>query len=372
MTSDGPKRILLVNWMDPTHPRAGGAERHLREIFGRLARHHRITLVAAGYPGARRVARVAGMRVVRVGGTFDFAVRAPIVVRRLLRRHRFDLLIEDLNKIPLLLPRTTPRLMLAHHLWGAVAFDAAPLPIALLTWLAERPLGRIYAGARVAAVSPSTRHELIERGIPPASIVVVENAVDPPPAHTAPRTTEPLFVYVGRLQRYKRVELLIDAARTLQREGHRFRVAIIGQGPDRARLEGLVRKDPELPIRFLGSVSDTERDDILASAWANVLMSRKEGFGLTVLEASRMGTPSVVAFAPGLQDAVRHLDDGLWVPYHHILTLADALRYLIHNPDAVSRLGASAQRRVASRGWDRAAIEMDATVRDAISGAPPA
>ena len=53
-----PRRILLVNWMDPTHPRAGGAERHLLEIFGRLAERHQITLVTSGYPGARPVASV--------------------------------------------------------------------------------------------------------------------------------------------------------------------------------------------------------------------------------------------------------------------------------------------------------------------------
>lgn len=366
MPSDRSRRILLVNWMDPTHPRAGGAERHLREIFGRLARRHRITLVAAGFPGAARFARVSGMRVIRIGGTFDFALRAPLLVRRLLARRRFDILIEDLNKVPLLLPRTVPKLMLAHHLWGSVAFDAAPFPIALLTWLAERPLRRIYAGATVAAVSPSTRHELIERGIPAARVVVVENAVDPPPSRIVPRAAEPLFVYVGRLQRYKRVDLLIDAARTLREEGHTFRVMIVGQGPDRARLERLVRRHHGLPVTFPGSIPDAERDDLLARAWANVLMSRKEGFGLTVLEASRMSTPSVVSFAPGLQDAVRHLEDGLWVPYHHLPTLADALRYLIHNPDAVARLGAAAQRRVALRNWNRAATEMDTVIRQAI------
>lgn len=362
-----PRRILLVNWMDPTHPRAGGAERHLLEIFGRLAGRHRITLVTSGYPGARPVASVAGMAVVRVGGTFDFAVRAPFAIRRLLARHRFELLIEDLNKIPLLLPRSIPRLMLAHHLWGSVAFAAAPWPIALLTWLAERPLPLIYAGAEIAAVSPSTRHELIARGVPSDRVVVVENAVDPPPAETVQRAEEPLFVYVGRLQPYKRVDLLIEAARVLQREGQRFRVVIVGNGPDRRRLERLVMRSEQLPVAFLGSVSDAERDTLLARAWANVLMSRKEGYGLTVLEAARMGTPSVVAFAPGLQDAVRHLEDGLWVPYHHLPALADALRYLIDNPDAVTRLGACARARVSGRTWDHAAAEMDRVIHRSLA-----
>ncbi len=366
-----PRRILLVNWMDPTHPRAGGAERHLLEIFGRLAERHQITLVTSGYPGARPVASVAGMAVVRVGGTFDFAVRAPFVIRRLLARRRFDLLIEDLNKIPLILPRSIPRLMLAHHLWGSVAFAAAPWPIALLTWLAEQPLHLIYAGAEIAAVSPSTRHELIARGVPSDRIVVVENAVDPPPDETPSRTEEPLFVYVGRLQRYKRIDLLIEAARMLQHEGRRFRVAIVGNGPDRSRLERMVRRSDHLPVEFLGAIGDTERDDLLARAWANVLMSRKEGYGLTVLEAARMGTPSVVAFAPGLQDAVRHLEDGLWVPYHHLPTLADALRYLIDNPEAVAKLGGAARKRVSSRSWDLAAEEMDLVLQRIIAQSSP-
>ena len=167
-------RILVVNWMDPDNPRAGGAERHLGEIFSRLSRRYRITLVCSGFPGGASEADVAGIRVVRVGGPLTFAVHAPFVVRRMLERDGADLLIEDLNKVPLPLPRgRVPTLVLAHHLWGRVAFQAAGPVVATLTWLAERMIPRLYRRATIVAVSPSTRRELIERGIAPDRVLVV-------------------------------------------------------------------------------------------------------------------------------------------------------------------------------------------------------
>ena len=118
-------RILLVNWNDRENPHAGGAETHLHEIFGRLARGgHTIDLVVSGWPGAPREAQLDGLRVQRAGGRHTFALRARGVVRRLLRANRYDVVVEDINKLPLFLPALTDRpfCALVPHLFGATAF----------------------------------------------------------------------------------------------------------------------------------------------------------------------------------------------------------------------------------------------------------
>src|SRR5438034_8485802 len=98
-------RLLVINWQDPSNPRAGGAEVHLREILRRLvARGHQVTLLASGWPGCEPRETKDGVEIHRVGGRYSFALRAPLYFRRVLASRAFDVVIEDLNKVPLYVP----------------------------------------------------------------------------------------------------------------------------------------------------------------------------------------------------------------------------------------------------------------------------
>jgi glycosyltransferase involved in cell wall biosynthesis len=355
---------------------AGGAEKHLAETFGRLtALGHRVVVLSSGFKGGRRVARHRGMAIVRVGGPLSFFLAARPVVRHLLSRSRFTMVVEDLNKIPLFLASSASHrtIVLVHHLWRGSAFRAAAFPIALVTWLSERLIPLFYRRAGFIAVSPSTGRDLVALGIPSSSVAVVQNACSPtlaPP--TFRRASIPTFLYLGRLQRYKRVHRLIRAARELRDEGQVFQVWIAGTGREEQRLRRMVRRlDLADRVTFLGPVSEAEKTALYRQAWANVLMSEREGWGLTILEAAAEQTCSVVAFAPGLWDAVQHLETGLWVPYHELPKLSDALRYLALNPGAAWRLGTEAYRRCRRRTWDRAARELEAALGAMVDPAPP-
>ncbi|MFH1680058.1 MAG: glycosyltransferase family 4 protein, partial [Candidatus Eisenbacteria bacterium] len=101
----GNLRILVVNWRDWKNPEAGGAEVHLREIFGRLAaRGHEVTVLAHRFKGSRAEETAEGMRVVRIGGRLDFNFHVLPWYWGSLRRERFDVVVEDLNKLPFFLP----------------------------------------------------------------------------------------------------------------------------------------------------------------------------------------------------------------------------------------------------------------------------
>jgi hypothetical protein len=95
-------RILLINWQDRENPQAGGAEIHLHEIFGRLAAAgHDVTLLCGGWPGCAPRATLDGIRVHRVGTRQTFALLARRAFRRAFRPDDFDVLVEDINKVPL-------------------------------------------------------------------------------------------------------------------------------------------------------------------------------------------------------------------------------------------------------------------------------
>ena len=229
-----PLRILVVNWQDRENPQAGGAETHLHEIFGRLAhRGHDVTLLASGWPGCANRAELDGIEVHRTGGRYSFSLAAPRYFRRALAARPFDVIVEDLNKVPLFARFWTrgPVVPLVHHLFGSTAFREASFPVAAMTWLMERPLPRVFAGSPVVAVSQSTLSDLVERGMRRELIEVIPNGIDLnafTPGPESKRYDIPTILYLWRVKRYKRVDLILRAAARLKERGVSFRVVVAG------------------------------------------------------------------------------------------------------------------------------------------------
>ena len=359
-------KVLVLNWQDRLNPRAGGAETHLHEIFGRLARRgHAITLLVSRPRGAPGRQEVDGMEVHRVGGRYTFNVVAPAYYRRRLADREFDVMVEDLNKVPLLSPLWArhPLALLVHHLFGSTAFQEAAWPLAGLTWLLERPLGPAYRRVPVMAVSRSTAEDLASRGLPEDGISVIPNGVDLSrlsPAPAGGRFEAPTVLYLGRLKRYKRVDLPIRAVAALRDEGVDVRLIIAGTGDQEARLRALVRElGVGEAVEFRGFVSEEEKVDLFRRAWVHVLTSPKEGWGITNLEAAACGTPTIASDAPGLRDSVVDGETGFLVPHGDVRALAERIRTLAGDDELRERLGRNA--RVFSEGftWDRAADETE-------------
>ncbi|MDH4043709.1 MAG: glycosyltransferase family 4 protein [Gemmatimonadota bacterium] len=355
-------RILAVNWLDLENPQAGGAEIHFFEIFGRLAAAgHQITLIASGWPGATPRATVRGLEVRRVGGRHTFALRGRGAVRRALRERPYDVVVEDINKLPLFLSTVTrlPLYVIIPHLFGTTAFREAAWPLATVVWLAERPIPQLYRRAAFHAISDSTRDDLVARGVPQERIHVIYPGVDtarltPDPAGV--RTAEPTFLYVGRLKRYKGVETAIRAVALARAQGANLVLEIAGQGDDRPRLERLVTElGLGSAVRFLGFVPEEDKRALLRRSWATVFPSPKEGWGITNVEAAACGTPAVASDSPGLRESVRHEDSGLLVPGDNPAALASALQRLAGDPALVARLGRGGRKFAESLSWDTAA-----------------
>ena len=216
MTDEKRLRILVVNWQDRRNPAAGGAEEHLHQVFGRLARRgHRITLLCSGWQSGCRTEDIDGIRVHRTGGRYTFNVAAPLYCGRHLSDERFDVVVEDLNKVPMLATRwadARARLLIVHHLFGATAFREANVALASATWIFERIIPAVYRGLPCIAVSQSTRDDLIRRGLDASDITVIRNGValeDLGPATN--RFGDPTVAYLGRLKKYKRVDLVLQA-----------------------------------------------------------------------------------------------------------------------------------------------------------------
>lgn len=367
--------ILLVNWQDPENPHAGGAEIHLFEIFSRLAaRGHRVRLVCSGWPGGPGRARVQEIDVTRVGTRLSFALRARGAVRQALKAERPDIVVEDINKLPLFLAGLTdlPLAVIVPHLFGTTAFREASWPMAAVVWLAERPIPRCYRRAGFHAISESTRDDLVARGVAADRITVIHPGVDTaefcPDPHLD-RTPHPSFLYVGRLKRYKGIDSALRAFAMARSERPALSLAIAGSGDARPGLEALAADlGVADAVRFLGFVSHEEKLRLLRSSWANLFPSVKEGWGITVIEAAACGTPSIASDSPGLRDSVRDGITGHLVPHGDVAALARRMLEYAGAPDLVARLGRQARQHAESLTWDAAADATEAHLAALLSG----
>jgi glycosyltransferase involved in cell wall biosynthesis len=367
--------ILLVNWQDRANPHAGGAEIHLFEIFGRLAMQgHRIRLVCSGWPGAPDRALMDGISVERTGGRNSFALLGRDAVRRAIESERPDILVEDINKLPLFLTlgNRLPFCAIVPHLFGATAFNEASWPIAATVWAAERPIPWVYRRAGFHAISESTRDDLIARGVPPGRVRVIHPGVDSRqfrPSPSSRRSTAPSFLYVGRLKRYKGIGFAVQALALARRHRPDLRLDIAGVGDYRPELERLAASLAlQRAIVFHGFVSEERKIDLMRAAWANIFPSPKEGWGITIIEAAACGTPSLASDSPGLRDSVRHGETGFLVPHGSVEGLAARMIELADSAALVAKLGDRARRFAEGLTWDRTAAATEQHLKAIIDG----
>ena len=358
-------RICAVNWQDIENPLGGGAETHLHEILERLAAWgHEVVLLCGGWPGCPPRVTRRGLEIHRVGTRQTFALHAHRYWDRHLADRGFDVLYEDINKMPLFTTRWRgPQrvVVVVPHLFGSAAFQELNPVLASAVWLSERPIPWMYRGVPFQAISESTADDLVARGIPRGDVVVIPPGVSfdhytPDPAARAPH---PTFAYLGRLKKYKGVDLVIRAFARLARPDAVLEIA--GAGDFRPALEALARSlDLGARVRFLGFVSEAEKLALLRRSWAVALASPKEGWGLTNVEAEACGTPVVASDSPGIRESVRNGETGFLVPHGDVAGLAAAMGRLAASPALVQEMGTRARAFAETFTWVRCARETEA------------
>ena len=294
-------RILIVNWKDVRHPAAGGAEAYVHEIARRWAAHgHAVDLLAPRFPGARPVEMVDGVRIRRMGrltrGTFH--VRA---LRELRRAHDVDFVLESINTVPTFAATLgrLPAVALVHQLAREVWNLELPAPLAAVGKAVEPRLLAPYRRVPTVAVSASTRADL--RGLGFEDVEIVPCGLDHPPPIKAPKESVPTFVYVGRLAANKRPDHAVAAFAEIRKQLPDARLWLIGSGALRDQLAATLPAGAEL----LGYLERGELYERVARAHCLLVPSVREGWGLVVVEAGSLGTPSVGYDVPGLRDSIR-------------------------------------------------------------------
>jgi glycosyltransferase involved in cell wall biosynthesis/Tol biopolymer transport system component len=233
--------------------------------------------------------------------------------------------------IPDALRRISPRPQLLHSLTHAPPLS--PVPVALqvadlsylhhpgffrlrtrlrLKWLIGMQVHRVRA---ITTVSEFSRDDIVRTyGVPADRVHVIPNAVDGTwkrNGHDANKVvglgvTYPYFLYVGGLDPRKNVARLIGAflsarASEPRLASHRLVIAGAKRWGDGHELDVMLRSG-SAAVNFLGTVTDAERDALIARSEALVYPSLFEGFGLPPIEAMALGTPVIAARAGAIPE----------------------------------------------------------------------
>ncbi|HWH09211.1 MAG TPA: glycosyltransferase family 4 protein [Candidatus Thermoplasmatota archaeon] len=363
-------RVAILSPYDPRPPEdgadphalRGGVEEALdRTASGLAARGHDVTLVCSA-PRASERTDPDGVRVVRVKRR-AVVFRNPIAPLRGAVPRDAEVVhvpatyafVSDL--VPLLERRPT---VLDYH------FDVHGTSAAMraAAWTHRHTLGRgMTRATRIVAKSLDyARHSRVLRGLPPERLDWVPNGVDVE-EFDADAARGDDVVCVGRLVPYKGVDVLVRAAPRIHRETG-ARVVVVGDGPERARLEALAKG---LPVELTGRLPRAEVRRRLATARVAVLPSvnSQEAFGIALLEAMASGAPVVASDLPGVREVAAL--GGLLAPPGDADALAARVIEAWSKPSAFGSPRALRARVAATYGWPAVLDRWEAVYRRALA-----
>ena len=361
------------------HPAAGGAEKHLHRIFGKIVEMgHTVVLFTTTFPGAKEREVVDGIQVIRKGGDLMFQLTVALNLKKLDREFNFDVVVEDLNKLPVFAHWFVrkPLLVQMHHLWRKSIFAEAIFPIAFMVWFFERIIPFFYRTQNFVVVSPSTKKELAEIGVDESRISVIYNGSEKPNfpgcADLATGTAEsceimtnpamnaanPYFIWLSRVHRYKGIWTALEAFEKFSKSHPEVQLKIVGGGPLLKKLPAWIKSHGlDGKVELTGFVPAARKYELLSSSLALLQTSYKEGWGLTVMEAAQLCKTTIASDVPGLCDSVRDGETGILFPSGDAAACASAMEKIYSDAELRASLGKNAKRYALTFSWEKSARE---------------
>lgn len=319
--------ILIFSWRGPGHPHAGGAEKSTHEhAKGWVKAGHSVTLFTSAFKGCKNEEIIDGVKIIRRGVQI-LGVHISALLWYLLGSHeRFDLVVDQFHGIPFFSPIfvRAKKLAFIHEVtkevWG---LNPLPQPFnlvpAILGPFFEPYIFKIfYRNVPFMTGSNSTREELINWGIPENNITIIHHGLEKPPIDMLPSKRKKItLIFLGALAKDKGIEEALQTFAVINSKKRGFEFWIAGNGEENYT-KYLKLKSQRLAlaanIKFWGYVSEYDKYQLLAKSQLLINTSFREGWGLVVLEAASVGTPTVGFDVPGLRDSIVNEKTGLLSP----------------------------------------------------------
>lgn len=310
--------ILVFSWRGPGHPNAGGAEISTHEhTKGWVKAGHRVTLFTSYFPGGKKYEQVDGVEVIRSGRQV-LGVQLEALKWYIFTSHqKFDLVIDQFHGLPFFTPLfvRAKKLAFIHEVTKEIwKYNTWTKPLNLIPstlgpFLEPLIVKYLYTKVPFMTVSESTREDLMQWGIPRKSVTVIHNGYHHHGISTLPtKEIKETAIFLGAIAKDKGIEDALKVFSYLNKKENDWQFWVIGKA-DRAylsflkqlaRIFGIAKK-----VKFFGYVTEKEKFTRLAKAHVLVNPSIREGWGLVVIEAASVGTPTIGYNVPGLRDSIK-------------------------------------------------------------------
>ncbi len=320
-------RILILNKFCPLHPKAGGAEKNLLEIFSRIGETHEVVLLSAMFPGAAREETYRNIRIYRLGSPrSENVIRVHIFILFLAGKYagRFapDILFEDVSVIPFFSPlllRKQKRIAMIHGWNGRHTFRSQRFPLSLIGYVAELCFLFLYKKETVIVVSEWMKEKLLRHGF--RNVRKILNGVDESFFSVKKAySRNPSVLFLGRLEGRKGIDSFLKTFPSVKKEIPSVQYVIAGRrflfGEPwwlKRIIDSFEKNYPKSGITFAGYVSEEQKRDLFSSSWLFAMPSRTEGYGIAAIEANATGTFVIGNDAEGLREAIRNGETGALV-----------------------------------------------------------
>lgn len=357
--------ILVLSWRGPGHPHVGGAEQSTFEhAKGWVKAGHQVTLFTSSFAEGKDEEILNGVRIIRKGDQI-LVVRVAAIWWYLFGKHpRYDLIIDEFHGVPFFTPlyAGTKKLAFIHEVTKEVwRLNPWPWPFNLIPatlGTAVEPLifKLLYKNIPFMTVSQSTKKDLISWGIPKNNITVIYNGITVPKLRSIPSKERlKTLIFLGAISKDKGIEDAIRVFYLINKTQGDWQFWVVGKANTKylEKLKKLTKKlSLHKKVKFFGFVSDRQKYELLAKAHILINPSIREGWGLVVIEAARVGTPTVGYKVPGLMDSIKNGKTGILCnPKPE--DCAAAVMSLINNMNKYKSLSINCLRWSKKFSWDK-------------------
>jgi glycosyltransferase involved in cell wall biosynthesis len=370
-------RVLFLASRDWYHPSTTGGDITLWENARYLASiGHRVTFVAARYPGALQQEVLDGIAVVRLGGLHSLWFRTFLYYRSH-GRGRYDVVVAEGfggSRIPRLTPLYVREPIITE--WHQVHRDLFAVqyprvmngPLNLL----EHATAWIHRNTLVRAGTEEWRRAFPAIGFKPENVFLLpvsirEEWLGDSNGHVS---TAPTVLWIGKLRRYKSPDHVIRAMAEVVKRNPEAKLILAIRRDDNKYERELSKLVDRLQlakhVEFRFNVSEREKRQLLDSARVLVVPSVVEGFGIVVLEANASGVP-VIASSGVPEGAVRDGMNGLRYPYGDIAALSADISEVLQNDQLHARLSAAGRKFASGFAWRKVGAQYAAVVQGVVA-----
>ena len=354
MTIPHDGRIVVLNWMDISNPKAGGQEKYVYEMSRRLVKYgYRVTWLSSRYPGSLSKDIISGIEIIRMGNIYTFFIK---YFRYYFKLRKDSIFFLSMNAIPFILPlKRKNRLVMIHHRFELKVMKEKIGVLGFLSYLLQELISPIlYKKDHIITNSTSSQEDFIKMGY--QDVNVVKSGIDLPKFFTENKKN--WVVSPGPIKPWKHHDLVMKAFSKLPKD---WELIVFGSFESESYRQKLMSLSTEHGIKervkFLGRISDSEVRRILMESKLCVLGTEKEGWGLVAMEAQSYGCPVVAFDVPGIRDSVLDGKTGILVKLGDVYAMAGAMNDLIDNDSLYREMSRQATERSLLYSWDQCYLE---------------